>query len=117
MKNRDATLKRIEDLRAEQQGLVGDFGILQAIAPTRDEEAREKQASDIQGQIQQLQKMLEDAEAAPSGQTWVRVTKRRSGFAPGSLARTTAWRRHTPTSRRPFSVCRKSRSNRNPLSS
>jgi len=64
MKNRDATLKRIEDLRAEQQRLTGDFGVLQAIAPTRDEEAREKQASDIQGQIQQLQKMLEDAEAA-----------------------------------------------------
>jgi hypothetical protein len=64
MKNRDATLKRIEDLRAQQQGLVGNFGILQAIAPTRDEEARAKRASDIQGQIQQLQKMLEDAEAA-----------------------------------------------------
>jgi hypothetical protein len=64
MKNRDATLKRIEDLRAQQQGLVGDFGILQAIAPTRDEEAKAKRASDIQGQIQQLQKMLEDAEAA-----------------------------------------------------
>jgi hypothetical protein len=64
MKNRDATLKRIEDLRAEQQRLTGDFGVLQAIAPTRDEEAREKQASDIQGQIQQLQKMLQDAEAA-----------------------------------------------------
>jgi hypothetical protein len=63
MKNRDATLKRIEDLRAQQQGLVGDFGILQAIAPTRDEEDRSKRASDIQGQIQQLQKMLEDAEA------------------------------------------------------
>jgi hypothetical protein len=63
MKNRDATLKRIEDLRAQQQGLVGDFGILQAIAPTRDEEARAKRADDIQGQIQQLQKMLEDAEA------------------------------------------------------
>jgi len=64
MKNRDATLKRIEDLRAQQQGLVGDFGILQAIAPTRDEEARAKRASEIQGQIQQLQKMLQDAEAA-----------------------------------------------------
>jgi hypothetical protein len=64
MKNRDATLKRIEDLRAQQQGLVGDFGILQAIAPTRDEEARAKRASEIQDQIQQLQKMLADAEAA-----------------------------------------------------
>ena len=64
MKNRDATLKRIEDLRTQQQGLVGDFGILQAIAPTRDEEARAKHAERIQGQIQQLQKMLEDAEAA-----------------------------------------------------
>jgi hypothetical protein len=64
MKNRDATLKRIEDLRAQQQGLVGDFGILQAIAPTRDEEARAKRASEIQDQIQQLQKMLQDAEAA-----------------------------------------------------
>jgi hypothetical protein len=64
MKNRDATLKRIEDLRAQQQGLVGDFGILQAIAPTRDEEARAKRASEIQDQIQKLQKMLDDAEAA-----------------------------------------------------
>jgi hypothetical protein len=64
MKNRDATLKRIEDLRNQQQGLVGDFGILQAIAPTRDEEARAKRASEIQDKIQQLQKMLQDAEAA-----------------------------------------------------
>jgi len=64
MKNRDATLKRIEDLRGEQQRLVGDFGILQAIAPTPDEEARAKRADDIQKQIQQLQKMLDDAEAA-----------------------------------------------------
>ena len=64
MKNRDATLKRIEDLRAEQERLTGDFGILQAIAPTRDEEAQSKRAEEIQGQIQQLQKMLEDAEAA-----------------------------------------------------
>jgi hypothetical protein len=68
MKNRDATLKRIEDLRAEQQGLVGDFGILQAIAPTRDEEARAKRADDIQGQIQQLQKnLLEEAMDTPNG--------------------------------------------------
>ena len=64
MKNRDATLKRIEDLRAEQERLTGGFGLLQAIAPTRDEEDRSKKASDIQDQIQQLQKMLEDAEAA-----------------------------------------------------
>jgi hypothetical protein len=64
LKNRDATLKRIEDLRAQQQRLVGDFGILQAIAPTPDEEARAKRASDIQGEIQQLQKLLQDAEAA-----------------------------------------------------
>jgi hypothetical protein len=63
MKNRDATLKRIEDLRAEQERLTRGFGMLQAIAPTRDEETRSKKASDIQDQIQQLQKMLEDAEA------------------------------------------------------
>jgi len=62
MKNRDATLKRIEDLRAEQERLTGGFGILQTVAPTRDEEARSKRAEDIQGQVQQLQKMLEDAE-------------------------------------------------------
>ena len=64
MKNRDATLKRIENLRAEQERLTGNFGILQAVAPTRDEEAQSKRAEEIQGQIQQLQKMLEDAEAA-----------------------------------------------------
>src|SRR6202050_98881 len=64
MKNRDVTLKRIEDLRAEQERLTGNFGLLQAIAPTRDEEARSKRAEEIQGQVQQLQKMLEDAEAA-----------------------------------------------------
>ena len=64
LKNRDATLKRIEDLRAQQQRLVGDFGILQAIAPTPDEEARAKRASDIQGEIQQSQKLLQDAAAA-----------------------------------------------------
>src|SRR5271154_1094931 len=64
MKNRDATLKRIEDLRAEQERLTGGFGVLQAIAPTRDEEDRSKKASDIQDQIQQLQKMLADAEAS-----------------------------------------------------
>ena len=45
MKNPDATVKRIEDLRAEHQRLTGDFGILQAIAPTRDEEERAKRAS------------------------------------------------------------------------
>ena len=64
MKNRDATLKRIEEMRAEQERLTGGFGILQAIAPTRDEEDRLKKASDIQDQIQQLQKMLADAEAS-----------------------------------------------------
>ncbi len=64
MKNRDATLKRIEEMRAEQERLTGGFGILQAIAPTRDEEDRSKKASDIQDQIQQLQKMLADAEAS-----------------------------------------------------
>src|ERR1700722_7631628 len=64
MKNRDAMLKHIEDLRAEQERLTGGFGLLQAIAPTRDEEDRSKKASDIQDQIQQLQKMLADAEAS-----------------------------------------------------
>lgn len=64
MRNRDVTLKRIEDLRGEQQRLTGDFGILQAIAPTQDEEARAKHASDIQQEIERLQKMLQDAEAS-----------------------------------------------------
>jgi len=56
-------LKQIEDLRAQQQQLTGDFGILQAIAPTQDEDARAKRASDIQQEIERLQKMLADAEA------------------------------------------------------
>ena len=63
MQNRDATMKRIEDLRAEQERLTGDFGTLQAIAPTQDELARANRASDAQREIERLQKMLADAEA------------------------------------------------------
>ena len=47
MQNREATERQIARLREEQQRLVGDFGILQAIAPTQDEEARAKGAGDI----------------------------------------------------------------------
>ena len=64
MKNRDATLQQIADLRSQQQQLVGDFGLLQAVAPTKDEQAKAQRATQIQGQIQQLQQMLNDAEAA-----------------------------------------------------
>jgi hypothetical protein len=111
MNNRDATLKRIEDLQAQQQGLVGDFGILQAIAPTRDED-RAKRASEIQDQIQQLQKMLGMPRQPPGGRTCVPARKRRIGFARGSSARTTAWRRPTPTPRRMSGGSRNNCSNR-----
>jgi hypothetical protein len=64
MRNRDATLKRIEELRKQQQGLVGDFGWLQFIAPTKEELGRAKQASDIKKEIDSLQQMLSEAENA-----------------------------------------------------
>ena len=64
MRNRDATLKRMQDLRTEQQRLTSDFGILQAIAPTPEEEARYKKASDIQKEIEGLQQMLDAAAKA-----------------------------------------------------
>ena len=113
MKNRDATLKRIEDLRAEQQGLVGDFGILQAIAPTRDEEARAKKRERHPGPDPAV---AEDAGGCRGShqaeQTCMQARKRRIGFAPGSSARTTAWRRLTPTPRRMSSGSRSNCSNR-----
>jgi hypothetical protein len=64
MKNSDATLQQIADLRSQQQQLVGDFGLLQALAPTKEEQAKAQGATQIQGQIKQLQQMLNDAEAA-----------------------------------------------------
>src|ERR1022692_3395992 len=51
MRNRDATLKRIEGLQAQEQQLTGDFGVLQAIAPTDDEIARMKNADHIHKEI------------------------------------------------------------------
>jgi hypothetical protein len=62
VKNREAIERQIAGLKKEQKRLVGGFGIVETIAPTRDEEARAKRASDIHDQIQQLQKMLDDAE-------------------------------------------------------
>jgi hypothetical protein len=64
MQSREATQQQIAGLREEQQRLVGDFGFLQVIAPTQDEEARAKRAGDIQKQIEQLQGMLDAAERA-----------------------------------------------------
>ena len=60
MRNRDATLKRIEALRGQEQQLTGDFGILQAIAPTEDELARMKKADQIHKEIDSLQQMLDE---------------------------------------------------------
>src|ERR1017187_4982861 len=135
MKNRDATLKRIEDLRAQQQGLVGDFGILQAIAPTRDEETRAKRGSAISASCKRLRppatrrpersaRAISRARSSscrrcwrmprrpPSGQTCVQARKKRIAFAPGSSARTMAWRRLTPTPRRMSSGSRSNCSSR-----
>jgi hypothetical protein len=48
----------------------------------------------------------------PSGQTCVQARKKRIAFAPGSSARTMAWRRLTPTPRRMSSGSRSNCSNR-----
>lgn len=61
MRNRDATLKRIEALRGQEQGLTGNFGVLQAIAPTDDEIARMKKADQIHKEVDSLQQMLDAA--------------------------------------------------------
>jgi hypothetical protein len=61
MRNRDATLKRMEALRGQEQQLTGDFGILQAIAPTEDELARMKKADQIHKEIDSLQQLLNAA--------------------------------------------------------
>jgi ABC-type transporter Mla subunit MlaD len=61
MRNREATLKRIEDLRAEQQNLVGNFGWVQMVAPTEEELGRMRKAADLQKEIGNLQHMLDAA--------------------------------------------------------
>jgi ABC-type transporter Mla subunit MlaD len=64
MRDRDATLKRIEDLRTQQQSLVGNFGWVQMLAPTEEEQGRMRKAADIQKEIENLQHMLDAAEQA-----------------------------------------------------
>jgi hypothetical protein len=64
MRDREATLKRIEDLRTQQQNLVGNFGWVQMLAPTEEELGRMQKAADVQKQIEGLQHMLDAAEQA-----------------------------------------------------
>lgn len=64
MRDRDATLKRIEDMRTQQQNLVGNFGWVQMLAPTEEEQGRMRKAADLQKQIENLQHMLDVAEQA-----------------------------------------------------
>jgi hypothetical protein len=64
MRDRKATLKRIEDLRTQQQNLVGNFGWVQMVAPTEEEQGRMRKAADLQKEIEGLQRMLDAAEQA-----------------------------------------------------
>ena len=62
VKNQDATLQQIANLRAEQDRLVGGFGFWQAVAPTQEEIANAKKAYDIGQEIKRLQAELSEAE-------------------------------------------------------
>ncbi len=64
LRHREATLKRIEDLRTQQQNLVGNFGWVQMLAPTEEELGRAQKAGDIQKEIDRIQHMLDAAEQA-----------------------------------------------------
>ena len=64
VKNREAIERQLADLRTQQQNLVGNFGWVQALAPTEEEQGRMRQAADIQKQIEQLQHELQAAEQA-----------------------------------------------------
>src|SRR5271157_399019 len=64
MRDREATLKRMEDLRTQQQNLVGNFGWVQFLAPTEEEQGRMRKAADIEKEIDGLQHMLDAAEQA-----------------------------------------------------
>ena len=64
MRDREATLKRMEDLRTQQQNLVGNFGWVQFLAPTEEELGRMRKAADIEKEIDGLQHMLDAAEQA-----------------------------------------------------
>jgi hypothetical protein len=61
LRDREATLRRIADLRTQQQNLVGNFGWVQMLAPTEEELGRAQKAGDIQKEIDRLQHMLDAA--------------------------------------------------------
>jgi hypothetical protein len=62
MQDREWIERQIADLRTQQQNLVGNFGWVQAVAPTEEEQGRMRKAADIQKQIEQLQQTLAAAE-------------------------------------------------------
>jgi len=63
MQDRELIQRQIAEMQTEQQNLVGNFGWVQAVAPTEEELGRMRKAADIQKQIEQLQ------------QTWMRPSK------------------------------------------
>jgi len=64
MQDRDLIQRQIAEMQTEQQNLVGNFGWVQAVAPTEEEQGRMRKAADIQKQIEQLQQTLDAAEKA-----------------------------------------------------
>ena len=64
MQDRDLIQRQIAEMQTEQQNLVGNFGWVQAVAPTEEEQGRMRKAADIQKQIEQLQQTLDAAERA-----------------------------------------------------
>ena len=64
MQDRDLIQRQIAEMQTEQQNLVGNFGWVQAVAPTEEEQGRMRKAADIQKQIEQLQQTLDAAEQA-----------------------------------------------------
>src|SRR5664280_73295 len=64
MQDRELIQRQIAEMQTEQQNLVGNFGWVQAVAPTEEEQGRMRKAADIQKQIEQLQQTLDAAEQA-----------------------------------------------------
>jgi hypothetical protein len=64
MQDKPAIQARIEELRKQQQDLVGNLGWAAYIAPTEDEQQRMAKAASIQKDIEQMQYTLEEADKA-----------------------------------------------------
>ncbi len=64
MQDKPAIQARIEELRKQQQDLVGNLGWAAFIAPTEDEQKRMAKAASIQKDIESMQYTLDEAEKA-----------------------------------------------------